>query len=248
MRELQYLFVFILMQLQLAGAQYSTATSDTSSSTTSSSMGTSSPSAVQTVDVGEHGFSFDPDTLKVAPGGKVEFHFYPGNHSVAQASFNKPCHPMNDSSIFSGFIAPSTGESDTVFTVTVNDTNPIWYYCGQIGHCQAGMVGVINPPASGSDTLEAFKSAASNANGDSVPSRVQGGTLSTSSPKSSSTSTSETSTHSTSTHSNTATTSASPTTTNSPSPTATNIAGNLQASTDSSIVFILTLVAFVLFM
>ncbi|KAE8135658.1 Cupredoxin [Aspergillus pseudotamarii] len=245
MKELQYLFVFILMQLRLAGAQDSTATSDTSGSTTSSSMGTSSPSAVQTVDVGEHGFRFDPDTLKVAPGGKVEFHFYPGNHSVAQASFNQPCHPMNDSSIFSGFIAPTTGESDTVFTVTVNDTNPIWYYCGQIGHCQAGMVGVINPPASGSDTLEAFKSAASNANGDSVPSRVQGGTLSTSSPKSSSTSTSETST---STHSNTATTSASPTTTNSPSPTATNIAGNLQASTDSSIVFILTLVAFVLFM
>ncbi|RAQ47363.1 extracellular serine-rich protein [Aspergillus flavus] len=242
MAQLQYLFAFILVQLQLAGAQDSTATSNTSSST-STAMGTASPSAVQTVDVGEHGFSFDPDTLKVAPGGKVEFHFYPGNHSVAQASFSKPCHPMNDSSFFSGFIAPTTGESDTVFTVTVNDTKPIWYYCGQVGHCQAGMVGVINPPASGSDSLEAFKSAASNANGDSVPSKVQGGTLSTSSPKSSSTSTSETSTHS-----STATTSASPTTTNSPSPTATNIAGNLQASADSSIVFVLVLMAFGFFM
>lgn len=143
----------------------------------------------------------------------------------------------------------------------MNDTKPIWYYCGQVGHCQAGMVGVINPPsvsrgqrvywmmrltltrASGSDSLEAFKSAASNANGDSVPSKVQGGTLSTSSPKSSSTSTSETSTHS-----STATTSASPTTTNSPSPTATNIAGNLQASADSSIVFVLVLMAFGFFM
>ncbi|KAB8278696.1 Cupredoxin [Aspergillus minisclerotigenes] len=248
MTQLQYLFAFILVQLQLAGAQDSTATSNTSSSTTSTAMGTTRPSAVQTVDVGEHGFSFDPDTLKVAPGGKVEFHFYPGNHSVAQASFSKPCHPMNDSSFFSGFIAPTTGESDTVFSVTVNDTKPIWYYCGQVGHCQAGMVGVINPPASGSDTLEAFKSAASNANGDSVPSTVQGGTLSTSSPKSSATSTSETSTQSTSSHSSTATTSASPTTTNSPSPTATNIAGNLQASTESSIVFVLALMAFGFFM
>jgi uncharacterized cupredoxin-like copper-binding protein len=33
-----------------------------------------------------------------------------------------------------------------VFTVTVNDTNPIWFYCGVPTHCQAGMVGVINPP------------------------------------------------------------------------------------------------------
>lgn len=120
MAQLQYLFAFILVQLQLAGAQDSTATSNTSSST-STAMGTASPSAVQTVDVGEHGFSFDPDTLKVAPGGKVEFHFYPGNHSVAQASFSKPCHPMNDSSFFSGFIAPTTGESvgqELLYSVT----------------------------------------------------------------------------------------------------------------------------------
>ncbi|EAU36269.1 conserved hypothetical protein [Aspergillus terreus NIH2624] len=151
MTMLHYLIVYIgLMQLQLAGAQSGTATSETSSS-----MGTSTPSAVQTVDVGEHGFSFDPDTLQVAPGGKVEFHFYPGNHSVAQASFDRPCHPMSDSSFFSGFIAPTSGESDTVFTVTVNDTTPIWYYCGQIGHCQAGMVGVINPPSVAHGQLQA---------------------------------------------------------------------------------------------
>lgn len=33
-----------------------------------------------------------------------------------------------------------------VFTLTINDTNPIWLYCAQVGHCQAGMVAVINPP------------------------------------------------------------------------------------------------------
>ncbi|KAG2418383.1 hypothetical protein HFD88_001484 [Aspergillus terreus] len=223
MTMLYYFIVYIgLMQLQLAGAQSGTTTSETSSS-----MGTATPSAVQTVDVGEHGFSFDPDTLQVAPGGKVEFHFYPGNHSVAQASFDRPCHPMSDSSFFSGFVAPTNGESDTVFTVTVNDTTPIW--------------------SSGSDRLDAFKSAASNADGGSVPFKVQGGTLNTptASPKPSSTSasTSETSTHSSTA---TTTTSASPTTTNSPSPTVTNIAANLQASTDSIIGFILTLVAFAL--
>lgn len=30
--------------------------------------------------------------------------------------------------------------------VTLNNTNPIWYYYSQIGPCQAGMVGIINPP------------------------------------------------------------------------------------------------------
>lgn len=31
-----------------------------------------------------------------------------------------------------------------VFTVMVNDTNPIWFYCATAKHCQGGMVGVIN--------------------------------------------------------------------------------------------------------
>ena len=31
------------------------------------------------------------------------------------------------------------------FTVTVNDTNPAFFYCAQIGHCQAGMVFALNP-------------------------------------------------------------------------------------------------------
>ncbi|PKX88818.1 cupredoxin domain-containing protein [Aspergillus novofumigatus IBT 16806] len=137
----------------------------------------SAASAVHTVDVGEHGLTFDPDTLSVSPGSKVEFHFYPGNHAVAQGAFSKPCHPFNQSSFFSGFIPATDGESPEVFTLTVNDTNPIWYYCPQVGHCQAGMVGVINPPRNGPDTLDAFKSAAKDAGDTTVPAAVGGGTL-----------------------------------------------------------------------
>ncbi|GIJ86464.1 hypothetical protein Asppvi_005353 [Aspergillus pseudoviridinutans] len=120
-------------------------TSQTPTSTSTASTSTSSTSAVQSVDVGDGGFTFDPDTLSVSPGSKVEFHFYPGNHSVVQAAFSNPCQPLSQSSFFSGFIPDTSEESPEVFTLTVNDTNPIWYYCGQIGHCQAGMVGVINP-------------------------------------------------------------------------------------------------------
>jgi hypothetical protein len=32
---------------------------------------------------------------------------------------------------------------------TVKDTNPVWFYCRQTGHCQKGMVLAINPGESG---------------------------------------------------------------------------------------------------
>ncbi|KAH0536386.1 hypothetical protein FGG08_006736 [Glutinoglossum americanum] len=63
-----------------------------------------------------------------------------------------------------------------VFAVDINDTNPVWLYCAQVGHCQAGMVAVINPP-SGGDTLAAFKANAKNAMGGAVPGGVTGGSF-----------------------------------------------------------------------
>jgi hypothetical protein len=35
--------------------------------------------------------------------------------------------------------------SEPTFMVTVNDTNPHFFYCAQIGHCNLGMVFAINP-------------------------------------------------------------------------------------------------------
>lgn len=94
------------------------------------------------------------------------------NHSVVQGDFNSPCRPSNPA-IYSGFIPshsgpavspntrdpaetttkaaktnfpiPSAPKQNTSFVLTINDTKPIWYYCSQAKHCQAGMVGVINP-------------------------------------------------------------------------------------------------------
>ncbi|KAF4273776.1 hypothetical protein CNMCM8812_006997 [Aspergillus fumigatus] len=148
---------------------YAQSDSQSSSTETPTSTSSSAANAVHTVDVGEHGLSFDPDTLSVSPGSKVEFHFYPSIHSVTQAAFSNPCHPLNQSSFFSGFITATDGESSEVFTLTVNDTSPIWYYCGEVGHCQAGMVGVINPPRNSRDTLDAFRSAAKNTENSTVP-------------------------------------------------------------------------------
>jgi plastocyanin len=86
------LYTFALLWLPLVSSSTPTTTGSSSSTT-------------QSVDVGEDGFTFNPDTIHVPKGGVVEFHFYAGDHSVAQAAFNNPCHPMSDTSFFSGFMA-----------------------------------------------------------------------------------------------------------------------------------------------
>ena len=97
---------FTLLCLPLVGAQYGgEGSSDATTTTASSTKSGSASSATQSVHVGENGFTFTPDTVHVPAGGVVEFQFYPGDHSVAQAAFNNPCHPMSDTSFFSGFMA-----------------------------------------------------------------------------------------------------------------------------------------------
>lgn len=91
--------------------------SSTQSTPSSSSQATANP--VHSISVGEDGFTFSPDTLTVSPGDKVEFHFFPGDHSVTQASFTKPCHPLSDRSIFSGFV--STTNSEAVISLKFHD-------------------------------------------------------------------------------------------------------------------------------
>jgi plastocyanin len=102
-------YTFTLLCLPLAGAQYGGGGStDTNTTTASSTESGSALRATQSVDVGESGFTFSPDTIHVPAGGVVEFHFYPGDHSVAQAAFNNPCHPLSDTSFFSGFMASAS--------------------------------------------------------------------------------------------------------------------------------------------
>ncbi|KAH7370901.1 Cupredoxin [Rhexocercosporidium sp. MPI-PUGE-AT-0058] len=161
-------------------AQYGSGGSDTKSSSTASAAAASSTSSssgtVHTVKVGDGDIVFSPNSMKAAVGDSVEFHFYPATHSVAQSSFAAPCVPLNDTSFFSGGVKTASGMNDQVFTITVTDASPIWYYCGFPGHCAGGMAGVINPPADGSKTIEQYIAAAANATS-SAPSKVQGGTL-----------------------------------------------------------------------
>ncbi|KAE9367354.1 Cupredoxin [Stipitochalara longipes BDJ] len=121
------------------------------------------------VTVGDGGLlKFVPNDIQANVGDQIEFSFFAKNHSVTQSSFADPCHPLANG-FFSTFI-PTNGTSDEVFTITVNDTKPIWIYCAQTAkaHCQAGMVASINAPATG-NTLAAFTLKAANATTSTSP-------------------------------------------------------------------------------
>jgi len=128
-----------------------------------------------TIDVGKGGLVFSPDSSTAQVGDTLEFHFFSSLHTAVQGDFNKPCGRAAGG-FNSGPIKNSADGSGSVFQVQVKDTNPIYFYCSTVSHCQSGMVGAINAPSSG-NTLDAFKSAAaSTSSSDSSPS-VQGGVV-----------------------------------------------------------------------
>jgi len=190
-----YTSTLLLALLPAAFAQYGdggnqpspTTTAKGAAATTSSTSSSASPSStITTITVGNGvvasgGLAFSPNSTTVSPGSQVEFQFYGTGvnltHSVVQASFADPCQPMaNETGFFSGgFTTTGTGPNSTVFVITVNDTTPIWFFCGFPGHCELGMVGVINPPSSGGNTLEAFAAAAKTVNATVATTGVRGG-------------------------------------------------------------------------
>ncbi|KAK6539893.1 hypothetical protein TWF694_008730 [Orbilia ellipsospora] len=112
---------------------------------------------------------FSPNEIQANVGDQIQFQFHPANHSVVQATFADPCIPISQSAsgngaqgFFSGFMPVSASSTEIpTFSITVQDTKPIWFYCSQGKHCQAGMVGAINPTAN--KTLADFTSRAAQA-------------------------------------------------------------------------------------
>ncbi|KAL6887044.1 Cupredoxin [Trichoderma evansii] len=133
----------------------------------------SASAAIIRVEVGQTGLKYTPDTIKANKGDIVEFHF-DGMHSVVAGDFSKPCTPATSGGFYSGILP--TGD-ETFFSITINNTDPVFFYCVVDSHCQGGMVGVINQ---GSDTLDAFRTAASNTDSSVSPKAAFGGTLSSS--------------------------------------------------------------------
>ncbi|KAK0506083.1 Cupredoxin [Armillaria luteobubalina] len=110
---------------------------------------------------------YDPEAISAQPGDQVVFHFNPKNHTVTQSSFADPCGPK-EGGLDSGFmpVAANSTDSPPTWTMTVNDTQPIWVYCKQAAktpasHCGQGMVFAVNCGQNGTaNSFTNFKSSA----------------------------------------------------------------------------------------
>lgn len=147
--------------------------------TTAAVLALASQGSAETIkiDVGANGLAFTPDSVTAKVNDILEFHFHPINHSVVLGDFANPCQPAKSGAFFSGFMPVSSGEANEVFQVTVNSTDPMFFYCSQnvLSHCISGMSGVVNPNST--QTLDAYQKAAKNAKDATNPSAPVGGKL-----------------------------------------------------------------------
>ncbi|KDQ63605.1 hypothetical protein JAAARDRAFT_29626 [Jaapia argillacea MUCL 33604] len=111
--------------------------------------------------------TYTPEAIFASVGDQVVFHFQQKNHTATQSSFANPCG-LKDGGFDTGFMPVPANQTDNfpTYTITVNDTNPIWVYCRQAAntaasHCGKGMVFAVNCGADGSaNSFTAFKNAA----------------------------------------------------------------------------------------
>ena len=83
---------------------------------------------------------------------------WPSNHSVVRMDQSTPCIPWSlvnqakpkSESWWSGFFPVAAVTELKSWSITVDTTDPLWFYCSAPGSCtKYGMVGVINPNAPG---------------------------------------------------------------------------------------------------
>ncbi|RDX46854.1 hypothetical protein OH76DRAFT_805649 [Lentinus brumalis] len=127
---------------------------------------------------GSGALTYTPNQLTgVANGDVVQFQFLDKNHTVTQSTFAAPCSNITDATgtvtgVDSGFqFVDPAATSFPVWQITVNNAStPLWFYCRQAKHCQAGMVFAVNPTAE--KTFDAFKTnaaASTSVNGSPAP-------------------------------------------------------------------------------
>lgn len=95
--------------------------------------------------------TYEPNDFTANVGDMVQFQFFGGNHTATQSTFDNPCQPVsqftNLTGFHSGFIPAEASEAmgmRAVYTIRINNTNPLWIYCAQGSHCESGMSMVIN--------------------------------------------------------------------------------------------------------
>jgi plastocyanin len=120
---------------------------------------------------GPGALSFSPSRVSANPGDTVKFTFNVKNHTVTQSSFSAPCVPLTDKTtgkngFDSGYMPVGSGATNLpTYSITINDTTPIWAYCAQGNHCGSGMVFAVNSDESSGRNFAAFQGLAKTLNG-----------------------------------------------------------------------------------
>jgi len=115
--------------------------------------------------------SFTPSRVSASPRDTIKFIFQVKNHTVTQSSFAAPCLPLTNATtgakgFDSGFFPVAAGVTDfPTWSLTINDTAPIWAYCRQANHCGSGMVFAVNSDETGQRNFTAFQTLAKTLNG-----------------------------------------------------------------------------------
>lgn len=103
---------------------------------------------------------YTPESVNAQPGDQIRFIFQQKNHTATQSTFENPCVKA-PGGFDSGYVPVADGVTDgfPVAELNITSTDPVWVYCKQGTHCQAGMVFAVNP----GDRMAAFKAAATGA-------------------------------------------------------------------------------------
>jgi plastocyanin len=162
------------------GTVTATITLQTSTWTTTYSSYPGSPNAtpaaltgnvIKVVVGGPGKLAFDPPHVAAAPRDTIQFEFHQKNHTVTQSSFANPCVHLEANGVTgfdSGFMAVAADATTfPTWSLTVNDTAPIWAYCRQATHCGQGMVFAINSVETSARNFSAFQALAKSLNGSS---------------------------------------------------------------------------------
>ncbi|KIM47799.1 hypothetical protein M413DRAFT_6999 [Hebeloma cylindrosporum] len=113
---------------------------------------------------GKKGIGFDPSAIHPVAGDVIVFEFRSGQHSAVQSTFDTPCVGNGgfNSGVqtVSGALAVDAPGLPTV-RLTVNDTNPLWFFDEAGGDCSKGGVLAVNPTEA--QSAAAFRDNASKA-------------------------------------------------------------------------------------
>ncbi|KAF9267191.1 hypothetical protein L218DRAFT_723023 [Marasmius fiardii PR-910] len=115
---------------------------------------------------GENIYMFNPQNTQAQTGDVIQFVFsgIPANHSITQSSFATPCQRLSGGFDSGWVFVPPTHNANSqppaTWNLTItNSSRPIWFYCKQTlpqFHCSSGMVGAVNGPTSGDNSMDNF--------------------------------------------------------------------------------------------